>query len=145
MFELYLCIFNFVIEINFRKRKKEDKTSCKVDFNDNNVDVNADINVKGEYLGEGENNANKVNAETSFSDVNKDVENPLPEMSEKPSEISLRANKFAEELASYKPDANGLYDIDEKDELPQYAFSPDVEIITDGFEKEVEDKIEGRA
>lgn len=141
MFELYLCIFNFVIEINFRKRKKEDKTSCRVDFDDDNVDVNADINVKGEYLGEGENN---VKAETSFSDVNKDVEEPLPEMSEKPSEISLRANLFAEELASKKIDENGLYDIDEDDELPQYAFSPDVEIITDEYEKEVEDTIEGR-
>ena len=125
MFEFYLCIFNFVIEINFRKRKKEDKTSCKVDFDDDKVDVNADINVKDE----------------------KDEKDENLENLEKPeiSDIELQANKFAEELASYKPDANGLYDIDEKDELPQYAFSPDVEIITDNYEKEVEDKIEGRA
>lgn len=122
MFEFYLCIFNFVIEINFRKRKKEDKTSCKVDFDDDKVDVNADINVKDEK------DENLENLEK-------------PEISD----IELQANKFAEELASYKPDANGLYDIDEKDELPQYAFSPDVEIITDDYEKEVEDKIEGRA
>ncbi len=122
MFEFYLCIFNFVIEINFRKRKKEDKTSCKVDFDDDKVDVNADINVKDE---KDENLENLVKPEIS--------------------DIELQANKFAEELASYKPDANGLYDIDEKDELPQYAFSPDVEIITDDYEKEVEDKIEGRA
>lgn len=122
MFEFYLCIFNFVIEINFRKRKKEDKTSCKVDFDDDKVDVNADINVK--------------------DDKDENLENlEKPEISD----IELQANKFAEELASYKPDANGLYDIDEKDELPQYAFSPDVEIITDDYEKEVEDKIEGRA
>lgn len=126
MFEFYLCIFNFVIEINFRKRKKEDKTSCKVDFDDDKVDVNADVNIKDE-------GRNK--------DVEKDVEGENAEIGD----IELQANKFAEELASYKPDANGLYDIDEKDELPQYAFSPDVEIITDGFEKEVEDKIEGRA
>lgn len=125
MFEFYLCIFNFVIEINFRKRKKEDKTSCKVDFDDDKVDVNADINVKDE---KDENLENLENLEK-------------PEISD----IELQANKFAEELASYKPDANGLYDIDEKDELPQYAFSPDVEIITDDYEKEVEDKIEGRA
>lgn len=125
MFEFYLCIFNFVIEINFRKRKKNDKTSCKVDFDDDKVDVNADINVKDE----------------------KDEKDENLENLEKPeiSDIELQANKFAEELASYKPDANGLYDIDEKDELPQYAFSPDVEIITDNYEKEVEDKIEGRA
>ncbi len=119
MFEFYLCIFNFVIEINFRKRKKDDKTSCKVDFDDDKVDINADVNIKDEGRDKGE----KLEK----------------------GDIELQANKFAEELASYKPDANGLYDIDEKDELPQYAFSPDVEIITDGFEKEVEDKIEGRA
>lgn len=132
MFEFYLCIFNFVIEINFRKRKKDDKTSCKVDFDDDKVDVNADVNIKDE-------GRNK--------NVEKDVESENPENLENPEigDIELQANKFAEELASYKPDANGLYDIDEKDELPQYAFSPDVEIITDGYEKEVEDKIEGRA
>lgn len=129
MFEFYLCIFNFVIEINFRKRKKDDKTSCKVDFDDDKVDVNADVNIKDE--GRDKN-------------VEKDVESENPENPEI-GDIELQANKFAEELASYKPDANGLYDIDEKDELPQYAFSPDVEIITDGYEKEVEDKIEGRA
>lgn len=129
MFEFYLCIFNFVIEINFRKRNKDDKTSCKVDFDDDNVNVNADVNVKDE----GRNN-----------DVEKDVEGENLENPEI-GDIELQANKFAEELASYKPDANGLYDIGEKDELPQYAFSPDVEIITDGYEKEVEDKIEGRA
>lgn len=126
MFEFYLCIFNFVIEINFRKRKKEDKTSCKVDFDDDKVDVNADVNIKDEGH-------------------NKDVEKYVEGENAEIGDIELQANKFAEELASYKPDANGLYDIDEKDELPQYAFSPDVEIITDGFEKEVEDKIEGRA
>ena len=125
MFEFYLCIFNFVIEINFRKRKKDDKTSCKVDFDDDKVDVSADVNVKDEGR-------------------DKDVEDVKDENAEI-SDIELQANKFAEELASYKPDANGLYDIDEKDELPQYAFSPDVEIITDDYEKEVEDKIEGRA
>ncbi len=132
MFEFYLCIFNFVIEINFRKRKKDDKTSCKVDFDDDKVDVNADVNIKDE--GRDKN-------------VEKDVESENPENLKNPEigDIELQANKFAEELASYKPDANGLYDIDEKDELPQYAFSPDVEIITDGYEKEVEDKIEGRA
>ena len=125
MFEFYLCIFNFVIEINFRKRKKEDKTSCKVDFDDDKVDVNADVNIKDEGYDKDENLDNLEKPEIS--------------------DIELQANKFAEELASYKPDANGLYDIDEKDELPQYAFSPDVEIITDDYEKEVEDKIEGRA
>jgi len=125
MFEFYLCIFNFVIEINFRKRKKDDKTSCKVDFDDDKVDVSADVNVKDEGH-------------------DKDVEDVKDENAEI-GDIELQANKFAEELASYKPDANGLYDIDEKDELPQYAFSPDVEIITDDYEKEVEDKIEGRA
>lgn len=132
MFEFYLCIFNFVIEINFRKRKEDDKTSCKVDFDDDKVDVNADVNIKDE--GRDKN-------------VEKDVESENPENLKNPEigDIELQANKFAEELASYKPDANGLYDIDEKDELPQYAFSPDVEIITDGYEKEVEDKIEGRA
>lgn len=132
MFEFYLCIFNFVIEINFRKRKKDDKTSCKVDFDDDKVNVNADVNIKDE----GHN-----------KDVEKDADGENPEKLENPEigDIELQANKFAEELASYKPDANGLYDIDEKDELPQYAFSPDVEIITDGYEKEVEDKIEGRA
>lgn len=128
MFEFYLCIFNFVIEINFRKRKKDDKTSCKVDFDDDKVDVNADINVKDEGHDKDEKDENLENL-------------VKPEISD----IELQANKFAEELASYKPDANGLYDIDEKDELPQYAFSPDVEIITDDYEKEVEDKIEGRA
>lgn len=132
MFEFYLCIFNFVIEINFRKRKKDDKTSCKVDFDDDKVDINADVNIKDE----GHN-----------KDVEKDIDGENAEKLENPEigDIELQANKFAEELASYKPDANGLYDIDEKDELPQYAFSPDVEIITDGYEKEVEDKIEGRA
>lgn len=128
MFEFYLCIFNFVIEINFRKRKKDDKTSCKVDFDDDKVDVSADVNVKDEGHDKDEKDENLENL-------------VKPEISD----IELQANKFAEELASYKPDANGLYDIDEKDELPQYAFSPDVEIITDDYEKEVEDKIEGRA
>ena len=65
-------------------------------------------------------------------------------MSEESSEISLRANLFAEELAKREIDENGLYDIPEDSAIPSYRFSPDVEIITDDYEKEVEDKIEGR-
>lgn len=53
------------------------------------------------------------------------------------SEIEAQARKFSEELS--------LYDIKNADDLPpRHQISDDVEIITDRFEKEVEDIIEGR-
>ena len=141
MFKFHLCIFNLVIEINIFRNKKNGKTKLSVDFDE-----------EGEKVAEGHDrtpkNISNKPAETNFSDVNKEqVENPeevFPEMSEESSEISLRANLFAEELAKRKVDENGLYDIPEDSEIPSYRFSPDVEIITDDYEKEVEDKIEGR-
>ena len=141
MFNFYLCIFNLVIEINIFRNKKNGKTKLSVDFDEEGEKV-------AEELDETPNNISNKPAETNFSDVNKEqIENPeevFPEMSEESSEISLRANLFAEELAKREIDENGLYDIPEDSEIPSYRFSPDVEIITDDYEKEVEDKIEGR-
>ena len=138
MFKFHLCIFNLVIEINIFRNKKNGKTKLSVDFDEENA----------EKLDKTPKNTSNKPAETNFSDVNKEqIENPeevFPEMSEESSEISLRANLFAEELAKRKVDENGLYDIPEDSEIPSYRFSPDVEIITDDYEKEVEDKIEGR-
>ena len=141
MFKFHLCIFNFVIEINIFRNKKKNKTKLSVDFDEEGEKV-------AEEHDETPKNISNKPAETNFSDVKKEqIENPeevFPEMSEKPSEISLRANLFAEELAKREVDENGLYDIPEDSEIPSYRFSPDVEIITDDYEKEVEDKIEGR-
>lgn len=138
MFKFHLCIFNLVIEINIFRNKKNGKTKLSVDFDEENAE---------EHDETPKNISNKP-ADINFSDVKKEqIENPeevFPEMSEEPSEISLRANLFAEELAKREIDENGLYDIPEDSEIPSYRFSPDVEIITDDYEKEVEDKIEGR-
>ena len=140
MFKFHLCIFNFVIEINIFRNKKNGKTKLSVDFDEEGEKV-------AEKLAETPKNTSNKPAETNFSDVNKEqIENPeevFSEMSEESSEISLRANLFAEELAKREIDENGLYDIPEDSEIPSYRFSPDVEIITDDYEKEVEDKIEG--
>ena len=141
MFKFHLCIFNFVIEINIFRNKKKNKTKLSVDFDEEGEKV-------AEEHDETPKNTSNKPAEINFSDVKKEqIENPeevFPEMSEEPSEISLRANLFAEELAKREVDENGLYDIPEDSEIPSYRFSPDVEIITDDYEKEVEDKIEGR-
>ena len=141
MFKFHLCIFNLVIEINIFRNKKKNKTKFSVDYDE-------DYEGDAEKLAETPKDTSNKPAETNFSDVNKEqIENPeevFPEMSEESSEISLRANLFAEELAKREIDENGLYDIPEDSEIPSYRFSPDVEIITDDYEKEVEDKIEGR-
>ena len=141
MFKFHLCIFNLVIEINIFRNKKNGKTKLSVDFDEEGEKV-------AEKLDKTPKDTSNKPAETNFSDVNKEqIENSeevFPEMSEEPSEISLRANLFAEELAKREIDENGLYDIPEDSEIPSYRFSPDVEIITDDYEKEVEDKIEGR-
>ena len=141
MFKFHLCIFNLVIEINIFRNKKKNKTKFSVDYDE-------DSEGDAEKLAETPKDTSNKPAETNFSDVNKEqIENPeevFPEMSEESSEISLRANLFAEELAKREIDENGLYDIPEDSEIPSYRFSPDVEIITDDYEKEVEDKIEGR-
>ena len=141
MFKFHLCIFNLVIEINIFRNKKNCKTKLSVDFDEEGEKV-------AEEHDETPKDTSNKPAETNFSDVNKEqIENPeevFPEMSEESSEISLRANLFAEELAKREIDENGLYDIPEDSSIPSYRFSPDVEIITDDYEKEVEDKIEGR-
>lgn len=141
MFKFHLCIFNFVIEINIFRNKKKNKTKLSVDFDEEGEKVAKELDGMPKYT------SNKP-ADINFSDVKKEqIENPeevFPEMSEESSEISLRANLFAEELAKREIDENGLYDIPEDSEIPSYRFSPDVEIITDEYEREVEDKIEGR-
>ena len=137
MFKFHLCIFNFVIEINIFRNKKKNKTKLSVDYDE-----------EGEGDAEEHDRTPNNFSNKPFYDVYKEqIENPEEvslEMSEESSEISLRANLFAEELAKRKVDENGLYDIPEDSEIPSYRFSPDVEIITDDYEKEVEDKIEGR-
>ena len=56
------------------------------------------------------------------------------------SEIAKIANQFQDELKS-----STIYDIpDYSDIPPKYQIQDDVEIITDSFEKEVEDIIVGR-
>lgn len=56
------------------------------------------------------------------------------------SNIALLAKQYEKEL-----DTNGLYDIPYTSDIPpKYQIQDDVEIITDRFEKEVEDIIEGR-
>ena len=141
MFKFHLCIFNFVIEINIFRNKKKNKTKLSVDYDEEGE------GDAGKLDKTPKNTSNKP-AETNFSDVKREeIENPeevFPEMSEESSEISLRANLFAEELAKREIDENGLYDIPEDSVIPSYRFSPDVEIISEDYETEVEDKIEGR-
>ena len=56
------------------------------------------------------------------------------------SPIALKAEQFEKELQQF-----GIYDIpDTSDMPPRFNISDDVEIITDSYEKEVEDVIEGR-
>ena len=141
MFKFHLCIFNFVIEINIFRNKKKNKTKLSVDYDEEGEG-------DAEELDKTPKNTSNKPAEKNFSDMKKEqikkIEEDINQMSEEPSEISLRANLFAEELAKREIDENGLYDIPEDSEIPSYRFSPDVEIITDDYEKEVEDKIEGR-
>ena len=55
--------------------------------------------------------------------------------------IDVQARKFEKELSNLE----GIYNIpDNSDIPPKYNISDDVEIITERFEKEVEDIIEGR-
>lgn len=59
------------------------------------------------------------------------------------SDIQIQASKFEEELRTLE----GIHDIPimEEDILPpRHALQDDVEIITEGLEKEIEDVIEGR-
>ena len=55
--------------------------------------------------------------------------------------IDVQARKFEKELSNLE----GIYNIpDNSDIPPKFNISDDVEIITERFEKEVEDIIEGR-
>ena len=56
------------------------------------------------------------------------------------SPITLKAEQFERELQQF-----GIYDIpDTSDMPPRFNIADDVEIITDSYEKEIEDVIEGR-
>ena len=66
-------------------------------------------------------------------------ENPTENLFDE-SEIAKIANQFQDEIKN-----SMIYDIpDYSDIPPRYRIQDDVEIITDKFEKEVEDIIEGR-
>ena len=99
MFKFHLCIFNLVIEINIFRNKKKNKTKFSVDYDE-------DYEENAEKLAETPKNISNKPAETNFSDVKKEqIENPeevFPEMSEESSEISLRANLFAENSQNVK-------------------------------------------
>lgn len=95
------------------------------------VDLHINLDKKAE---ECENNVDADKHEDQiFDDLNylEDVETP----------IDVQARKFEKELSNLE----GIYNIpDNSDIPPKYNISDDVEIITERFEKEVEDIIEGR-
>lgn len=73
-------------------------------------------------------------------DENNEVDDVIDEPVEL-SDIQLRASVFEQELKQ----VGSLYDIpDTSDIPPKHQIQDDVEIITDSFEKEYEDIIEGR-
>lgn len=92
----------------------------------------------------------KVNADTNAdksADKGKISEKPIYEEFEvydeevtETSQVLLQAEQFEKELANI-----GIYDIpDTSDIAPNFNISDDVEIITDEFEKEMQDLIERR-
>lgn len=95
------------------------------------VDLHINLDKKAEECENGL-NADKLEDQI-FDDLNylEDVETP----------IDVQARKFEKELSNLE----GIYNIpDNSDIPPKYNISDDVEIITERFEKEVEDIIEGR-
>ena len=92
------------------------------------IDLHVNLDKKAEEC------ENRVNADNQiFDDLNylEDVETP----------IDVQARKFEKELSNLE----GIYNIpDNSDIPPKFNISDDVEIITERFEKEVEDIIEGR-
>lgn len=74
-----------------------------------------------------------------ISDVNEYVESALDDVIEE-TEITAQMRKFEKELGD-----TPIYDIPTYEDIPpKYQINDDVEIITDKFEKEVEDLYEGR-
>ena len=74
-----------------------------------------------------------------ISDVNEYVESALDDVI-KETEITAQMRKFEKELCD-----TPIYDIPTYEDIPpKYQINDDVEIITDKFEKEVEDLYEGR-
>ena len=95
------------------------------------IDLHVNLDKKAEEC-ENSLNADKQE-EQIFDDLNylEDVETP----------IDVQARKFEKELSNLE----GIYNIpDNSDIPPKFNISDDVEIITERFEKEVEDIIEGR-
>ena len=95
------------------------------------IDLHVNLDKKAEEC-ENSLNADKLEDQI-FDDLNylEDVETP----------IDVQARKFEKELSNLE----GIYNIpDNSDIPPKYNISDDVEIITERFEKEVEDILEGR-
>ena len=71
--------------------------------------------------------------------MNEYVESALDDVMEE-TEITAQMRKFEKELGD-----TPIYDIPTYEDIPpKYQINDDVEIITDKFEKEVEDLYEGR-
>ena len=77
---------------------------------------------------------------SNFYDENNELEYAQDEIYT-PSDIEIQANKFEEELKQISK----IYDIPNAEDVPpKYGIQDDVEIITDSYEKEIEDILEGR-
>lgn len=136
MIEVYLKIFKFTLHLIVNCTCDKHKKFCA--DNSEKSEADAEMQEASVMLDKDEIMKNiSVDEEKYFrSESIEDAEEPIE------TEISKQAKKFSDELKEV--DINGLYDIDENSELPRYGISSDVEIITDSYEKEQEDIIEGR-
>lgn len=134
MFELHLKIFKLTIDI---------KVECKCDKH--NEMTNESLDKMNGLLNTPKYPTNQE--EKVYDDVKEVIEDSYIE-----TPIDVQAQKFAEELSILEASAleelnlnpGTIYDVPEEDIPLRYNISDDVEIITDKFEREVEDIYEGR-
>lgn len=128
MIKLHLKFFKFTINLEI---------DCKCDKHKSEGEENAEKHEKPE--------SNDITMEEYFYDDLEEENSEAETYIE--SDIEAQARKFAEELTSYKHEVKEFktYDIPNADDIPpRHQIQDDVEIITDRFEKEIEDIIEGR-
>lgn len=117
MIKLYLKFFCFELNLDINKCKSEKECIHKEEDVETPIDDNSEYEEQLDFFDEIE--ALNTNNSPIFS----------------------KAEEFERELAKQ----GAIYDIPYTSDIPKRnAISDDVEIITDSFEKEVEDIIEGR-
>ena len=120
MIDLHLNLFGVILDLSLiiPKRKKKVKQEEK-----------PETSVLNE-------NKTPISISEFFYDESEDV----LETTQEPSQIETQASIFEKELRS-----NAIYDIPSTSDIPpKHQINDDVEVITESFEKELEDLYEGR-